>query len=184
MRRCLVLFALAVCLVQPVLASGGGKPAAKDKPGNGVEMPFLIAPLSKDGNLLGYAYISSKLIASSPGAAIAIREKLAFIQDANVRDVNATPIAKDGDPKAVDKAVLSQRLADIAKKIVGEKKVVRLEIMAIQFAPLHPDGSTMGMMASRPEGEADSDAANQGETKAAAPSAQAATSQPAKSDTH
>jgi len=57
-------------------------------------MPFLIAPMSKDGKLLGYAYISSKLVASSPGATIAVREKLAFIQDAFVRDVNAKPSAR------------------------------------------------------------------------------------------
>jgi hypothetical protein len=183
MRRYLVPFLIAACLAQPAFAEGV-KHAAKPEPGTSVEMPFLIAPLSKDGNLLGYAYISSKLITSSPGAAIAVREKLAFIQDANVRDVNASSIAKSDDPMGVDTAVLSLRLAAIAKRIVGENKVVRMVITAIQFAPLHPDGSTMGMMSSRPEGAADLAGTNQINTTAAPPAAPPATSKPAENATH
>jgi hypothetical protein len=184
MRRCLLPLVLAACLAQPVLAEGAGH-AAKPQPGTSVDMPFLIAPLSKDGNLLGYAYISSKLITTSPGASIAVREKIAFIQDANVRDVNAVSIAKSDDPKGVDTAALSQRLVAIAKRIVGGNKVVRVEITAIQFAPLHPDGSTMGMMSSRPEGAAALAAANQANAATAVtPASPPATSEPAKSATH
>jgi len=180
MRRCLAILVFAASLVHPALAEGA-KSAPTAAPGTSVEMPFLIAPLNKDGNLLGYAYISSKLVASSPGAAIAIREKLAFIQDANVRNVNATPIAKDGDPKSVDKAALCKRLADIAKRIVGNTKVVRVEITAMQFAPLHPTGSTNGLMSAPPPGMTDPTGANQIDETSKTP---AATSKPAKSATH
>src|SRR5258707_4695300 len=71
-------------------------------PGTNVDMPFLIAPMSKDGKLLGYAYISSRLVASSQRAALDIRDKIAFIQDALVRDVNAVPVSRASDPTAVD----------------------------------------------------------------------------------
>ena len=71
-------------------------------PGTNVEMPFLIAPMSKDGKLLGYAYISSKLVASSQRAALEIRDKIVFIQDAFVRDVNAASIATAADPPSAN----------------------------------------------------------------------------------
>lgn len=134
------LIALAVLTAAvPAFAA----PNAGD-PGTNVEMPFLIAPMTKDGKLLGYAYISSKLVASSQSAALEIRAKIAFIQDAFVRDVNAAPVALAGDPTAVDAALLANRLAAEARKVVGFAKVARVVFgdgekdAGIKFAPLHP----------------------------------------------
>lgn len=115
------------------------KPA---EPGTHVEMPFLIAPMGADGKLNGYAYISSKLVASSPSASVEIREKLAFIQDAFVRDVNAAPIAKLSDPDSVDTNLLAPRLVADARRIVGGAKVVAITFTQIQFSPLHPKPTT------------------------------------------
>lgn len=183
MRRFVPLLMAALCLVQP-LGAEEAKPAPKAEPGTSVDMPYLIAPLSKDGNLLGYAYISSKLVASSPGAAIAVREKLAFIQDADVRDVNTGTIAKNDDPMGVDTAVLGQRLADNARRIVGAAKVVRMVITAIQFAPLHPDGSTTNLMTTKPQGVPDLMGSNQIDITGASAASPPATSEPAKGATH
>jgi hypothetical protein len=113
-------------------------------PGTNVEMPFLIAPMSKDGKLLGYSYITSKLVASSQSAALDIRNKVAFIQDAFVRDVNAAPVSKTADPTAVDTASLADRLVADARRVVGAAKVVRIVFgdgktdTGVKFAPLHP----------------------------------------------
>ncbi|MDE2630479.1 MAG: hypothetical protein KGM97_05765, partial [Alphaproteobacteria bacterium] len=131
-----------------LLCTVAAAPAAAPKegaPGTNVEMPFLIAPMSKDGKLLGYAYISSKTVASSQSAAIAVREKLAFIQDAFVRDVNTRSISKADDPTAIDTALLNARLLAAAKRIVGGDKVVRIVFTAAQFAPLHPSDSTLNL---------------------------------------
>ena len=140
MHRPIVSAFLAVALV-------AGPAAAAEKagdPGTNVEMPFLIAPMSKDGKLLGYSYISSRLVASSQGAALEIRDKIAFIQDAYVRDVNAAPVALASDPTAVDTTLLASRLVADARKIVGSAKVTLIifgdgdKDTGIQFAPLHP----------------------------------------------
>jgi len=140
MRRCLLLLLAAATLAVPALAEGA-KP--KVPPGSSVEMPLLMAPMSdKDGKLLGYAYITSKLICTSPSAAILVRQKLAFIQDADVRDVNASPIAKADDPRVVDKEALNARLSRNAKRMTGDGMVVRTDFLLIQFAPLHPSEST------------------------------------------
>jgi len=139
-----VAMVLALLLpVSAVAAEEGGKPAKKPaEPGTHVQMPFLIAPVSIDGKLQGYSYISSKLVASTPSASVLIREKLAFIQDAFVRDVNAQPVGKASDPKDVDTTALAVRLVADAKRIVGAKNVVSIVFTQIQFSPIHPKAST------------------------------------------
>jgi len=127
-----------VCLAFPAIA--GEKKA--DEPGTHVEMPFLIAPMSADGKLQGYAYISSKLTTSSPSASVDVREKLAFIQDAFVRDVNAASIGSTADPVTVDRTLLAARLLADARRVVGRAKVVAIAFTQIQFSPLHPKPTT------------------------------------------
>jgi hypothetical protein len=171
---------------QPALAAG-----AKAGPlGTNVEMPFLIAPMSKDGKLLGYAYISSKMVTPSPAATIAVREKLAFIQDAFVRDVNGAPISKTDDPRAVDIELLNARLVAVARRIVGSDRVVSMAFIAVQFAPLHPGESTVSPAApSEGAGAGDAVSApaqheNKGQTDASAAASSPATSKPAQDATH
>jgi hypothetical protein len=187
MRRILVSFLLFILAVagQPALAAG----AKEGAPGTNVEMPFLIAPMSKDGKLLGYAYISSKMVTTSPAASIGVREKLAFIQDAFVRDVNAEPICTADDPRAVDTALLNARLVAAAGRIVGSDKVVRMAFIAIQFAPLHPSESTVNLATPSEEAAAASAAApaqdqNKTQTGAAAVASSPATSKPAQGASH
>jgi hypothetical protein len=147
MRR--ILAALVILAAAPAAFAASDQAGA---PGTNVEMPFLIAPMSKDGKLLGYAYIQSHLVATSQSAAIEIRDKIAFIQDAFVRDVNAETIAKPDDPTAVDLDALNERLTADATRIVGDGKVAHMDFtdgtgrISIQFAPLHPDGSTLNLV--------------------------------------
>jgi hypothetical protein len=140
MRRLSLLLAVLL-FAAPALAEGPAKPP-KAAPGTSVEMPFLAAPMSnKDGKLLGYAYISSKLVCSSLAAAVQVRKKVAFIQDADVRDVHAKAVAKADDPLAVDKDALALRLTQNAKRVAGEALVVRTDILQTQYMPLHPSES-------------------------------------------
>ena len=135
----LIALLALVTFATPALAG-----AKAGDPGTNVDMPFLIAPMTKDGRLLGYSYISSKLVASSQSAALEIRDKIAFIQDAYVRDVNTAPVALASDPTAVDTVLLGSRMVADARKIVGAAKVTRIVFgdgdkdTGIQFAPLHP----------------------------------------------
>lgn len=142
MRRFLALFVIFAFFTATALAAGDGGDKDKAKkpalPGNQIQMPFLIAPLSQDGKLLGFAYIASIMVASSPEAALIVREKLAFIQDAFVRDVYGASIGSAVDPKQVDKVLLNDRLVAAAKRIAGNKAVVKMIIIAVKFAPLHP----------------------------------------------
>ncbi|MEI9932111.1 MAG: hypothetical protein WDM89_16605 [Rhizomicrobium sp.] len=127
--------------VSAVAADAPPKKTAEE-PGTHVQMPFLIAPVSVDGKLQGYVYITSKLIAATPTASVEIRDKLAFIQDAFVRDVNAKDVASGPDVSTVDKAALTARLVGDAKRIVGAPKVVSIVFTEMQFSPLHPKTTT------------------------------------------
>ncbi len=137
MRRLIPLLLCAALIAGPAAAA-----PKEGAPGTNVEMPFLIAPITVDGKLTGYAYISSKLVATSQSAAYTIRDKLAFIQDAFVRDVNGASIGLPSDPSTVDKANLSARLVADARRIVGTDKVANLVFTEIQFSPLHPSATT------------------------------------------
>jgi hypothetical protein len=131
--------ALALCAL--FLAFSGGAAIAGEKagdPGTNVEMPFLIAPMCVDGKLTGYAYISSKVVTGSRDASLEVRNKIPFIQDAFVRDVNASPIAKTTDPKTVDNVALIARMTADVKRIVGAAKISSVVIIQVQITELHP----------------------------------------------
>jgi hypothetical protein len=131
------VFALAIA---PACAADAPK-AKPPEPGTSVEMPYLIAPVVVDGKLLSNAYVSNKVIATSQAAAIDIRDKTPFIQDAFVRDVNAKPIGEDADPSTVDQVALQARLLADARRIVGAAKVADLKIIRIQVVAVRPGGT-------------------------------------------
>ncbi|HTQ15066.1 MAG TPA: hypothetical protein VMH86_14415 [Rhizomicrobium sp.] len=139
----LAVLILAALLAAPALAGEAKAPEkAQEKapePGTSVEMPYLIAPMTVDGRLVAYAYISSKIVASSPSAAIEVRLKLAFIQDAFVRDVNGAPIALASDPTRVDEKAVTVRLLADARRIVGAAKVADLKLIQVQISPMRPN---------------------------------------------
>jgi hypothetical protein len=142
--RVLSAILLAVAVPVAALASGdsGKPPGNAPEPGTHVTMPFLIAPVVENGKLAGYSYINSKLIAATPAASVEIREKLAFIQDAFVRDVNARPVGKPGDPRTVDTDALAVRLLADARRVVGARKIASIAFAQIQFSPLRAKHST------------------------------------------
>ncbi|MDE3114355.1 MAG: hypothetical protein KGL26_02030 [Pseudomonadota bacterium] len=139
-------FAIAVLLAgilsSPGRAADAPKPAAANNPppGTSVEMPILIAPMVVDGNLLAYAYVTSIIVATSPPAAVEVRARVPFIQDAFVRDVNGPSIVDKNTPDQVDKAALGTRLLATARRVVGPGKVAEVRISAIKISPMRPAG--------------------------------------------
>jgi hypothetical protein len=130
----LIVLALLVASFTHALA------APSHEPGTSVEMPYLIAPVVVNGELTANAYVSSKVIARSPAATIIVRDKLPFIQDAYVRDVNGQPIGKTSDPETVDQQALAARLLADAKRVAGANFVDSVEIIRVQMSPLRGGG--------------------------------------------
>lgn len=138
----LIVGLMLLAAAQPALAAeSAAAPSAKTSDaqlGVSVEMPYLIAPLSSGQGLQAYAYISCKIVGTSQAAALEIQQKVPFIQDAFVRDVNAKGIGKPDDPISVDNTVLAARLLAVAQKAVGRGKVADLKIIQVQISPLTP----------------------------------------------
>jgi hypothetical protein len=137
MRKLLICLSLLAVLVQSAEAVETNR-KKETLPTNEIGMPFLVAPVSKEGTLIGFQYISSKMITFSSQSSALVRTKLAFIQDAYVRDVYHTPVSSENDPTQVDRAALHDRLMVIAQRIVGGGNVKDIVFLDVKFAPLHP----------------------------------------------
>jgi hypothetical protein len=135
-----MVWLLVVALVVASFTHALAAESSSHEPGTSVEMPYLIAPVIVDGALTANAYVSSKVIATSPAATIIVRDKLPFIQDAYVRDVNSTPIGKPNDPGTVDVPALTARLLADAKRVAGPGQVDSVAIIRIQVSPLRGTG--------------------------------------------
>jgi hypothetical protein len=134
----LCLFFLGWLLALPAFGAGAGV-LKEPAPGTAVEMPYLITPVVSDERLLGYAYVSSTIIAASPSAAIDVRDRTPFIQDTYVRDVNAEPLTSADEPSAADADALAARLLADAKREVGASKVIGVRIIQIQMSARNPN---------------------------------------------
>ena len=131
--------ALRLCILPASAAEKPAEGAKGGKPGTNVPMDFVMAPLSNPaGKLVGYAYITSRLTASSESIVTAVRDKLPFIQDAFIRDVNARNIATATDPQAIDVPGLETRLLADAVKVMGPGKVKMITVCTVNIAVLHP----------------------------------------------
>ncbi|HET7084553.1 MAG TPA: hypothetical protein VFI23_07280 [Rhizomicrobium sp.] len=149
MRKAAIL-ALAAALTLPAYAAeekkqaaktqGGAEAAVQKGPaGTNVDMPYLMAPMTNaDGKLSGYAYLSTRLTAASESTALVVRDKLPFIQDAMVRDVNGAAIATPDDLEKIDIPGTERRLLADASKVMGAGKVKVITICTVNIAPLHP----------------------------------------------
>lgn len=139
MRKALFFLLMALALPAHAADDTAADAQKGGKPGTNVEMPFLMAPLiNADGKLVGYAYLSTRLTATSDTYALAVRDKLPFIQDAMVRDVNAEAVAGPDDPEKVDIAEIERRLLADAVKVMGVGKVRLMTVCTVQIAELRP----------------------------------------------
>ncbi|HEY5346607.1 MAG TPA: hypothetical protein VIJ72_00330 [Rhizomicrobium sp.] len=144
MRALPILLFLA--LAAPASAATPAKapdkpPECTGVPGTNQDLPHLMAPLEKNGELYGYAYVTSCVAATSESAFSEIGDKIPYIQDAFVRDVNHMPVATpdaDGNP-VVDAAALQARLLADVRRVIGASKIKELVILDLQVSPLHPD---------------------------------------------
>ncbi len=139
MRR--LLLPLLLLAAMPVLAAEHGAPEAAEggRPGTNIDLEYLMAPLAaEDGKLLGYAYINPRLTVVSEGFVTPVRDKVPFIQDAFVREVNLTGIANAENPMAVNIKGVEARLLANAIKVMGPGKIKMITVCTVQIAVLHP----------------------------------------------
>jgi hypothetical protein len=101
-----------------------------------VTMPTILAPMIVDNMLENYAYITIVLKPAAPAGILAIREKVPFLQDAFLRELNGATIVKADDPKSVDETTLKTRLAARVNQILPVGTVAELKFQPIVIAPV------------------------------------------------
>lgn len=132
------LFLLLVAASGAVAGSAPARPASSHQ----VALPILIAPMTEDGRLTGYAYLNPVLTAASDQATLKVRDRTPFLQDAFVRDVNAASIQDPANPKQVDIKGLEARLLADARRIMGPANVTAVAFSQIQISALLPGMSS------------------------------------------
>jgi hypothetical protein len=101
-----------------------------------VTMPTILAPMVVDSQLESYAYITIVLKPAAPAGVLTIREKVPFLQDAFLRELNGAPIVKADDPQSVDEAALKPRLLARLNQILPAGTVAELKFEPIVVAPV------------------------------------------------
>ena len=101
-----------------------------------VTLPTILAPMVVDDRLENYAYITIVLKPAAPAGVLAIREKVPFLQDAFLRELNAAAIVKDDDPKSVDEAAIKTRLLARMNQVLPAGTVAELKLEPIVVAPV------------------------------------------------
>ena len=125
-------------MVFPVERAAGAEPAPKDQGPTNVELPPFLAPMVIDNRLENYAYITIVLTPVSREKMLAIREKMPFIQDAFLREVNKGSIVRTDDPKAVDTVALKARLLVRLNQLLPKGTVSDLKFRQIAITPVQP----------------------------------------------
>jgi len=131
-------FALALALILPLTAAIAAEPA-KDEGPTDVDMPPILAPIVVDHRLESYAYITIQLTPASRDKALAIREKVPFLRDGFLREVNnKAGIGKADDPKTVDQPALKKRLLARVNQILPPGTVSDLKFGEITLTAIQP----------------------------------------------
>lgn len=142
MRRKFVLLLALFCLALSGLYLPARAMETNNKkgaaPANMLDMPFLVAPANKGDSLIGFHYISYRLVAPTSADIADIRNKVAIIQDAYVRDVYKNAVGIADDQSKLDPHALHYRMIVIARRIAGAKKVSDIIFMDMKFSPIHP----------------------------------------------
>ena len=101
-----------------------------------VTMPTILAPMVADSRMENYAYITIVLKPATPAGVLTIREKVPFLQDAFLRELNGMPIVKADDPKSVDEEALKPRLLARVNQVLPAGTVAELKFEPIVVAPV------------------------------------------------
>lgn len=127
--RPIAIAILALNLLSPAFASGGGGHSEEPKREAGVpslDLPPFMAPVTVNGELRMYMYIVVKLDLTSDFKKPVVLEKVPYLQDAMLRYVHSVSIASPQNPDKVDEAALAAGLKPVIEKVLGRDVVAQV----------------------------------------------------------
>jgi hypothetical protein len=129
---------LALTLALPFGPHASAAVSTQDRGPVDVELPPILSPMNVAAQLEGYAYITIALTPASPGANRIILEKMPFLQDAFLRELNKASIVNAEDAKAVDAVAVKARLLARMNQILPAGTVSALKLKQIVIALFQP----------------------------------------------
>jgi flagellar basal body-associated protein FliL len=133
-RFLVLLLACVLAVVLPPAIGHAASAATEDQGPVDVALPPILAPMVVQNQLAGYAYITVALAPSGRDKVAAIREKMPFLQDAFLREVNKASILRADDAKAVDAEAIKARLTARMNQILPKGTVGELKLQQIVLA--------------------------------------------------
>ena len=103
-----------------------------------VELPSLLAPMIVGPRLESYAYITIALAPAGRDKVFLIREKVPFLRDAFLRELNKATIVKTDDTKAVDQEAVKTRLTARMNQILPAGTVAELKLDQVVIVSVQP----------------------------------------------
>jgi hypothetical protein len=130
------LIVVLACILAAVFPPAVGRAAEAEGEGAAgglvdVVLPQILAPMVSQSRLLGYAYLTVALAPSGADKVAVIREKMPFLQDAFLREVNKASISKQGDIKSVDAVDVKKRLETRMAAVLPAGTVSELKISQV-----------------------------------------------------
>jgi len=134
-RALMLAVGFVIALVMPPVIAHAATAVTEDQGPVDIQMTPILAPMVVAARLEGYAYITVTLAPAGRDKVVAIREKMPFLQDAFLRELNKVTIVKADDPKAVDATAVKTRLTTRMNQILPAGTVAELKLEQIVMVP-------------------------------------------------
>ena len=134
----MLTLAVVLALLLPPVVAHAATVATTDQGSVDIELPPILAPMVVAARLEGDAYITVALAPAGRDKVLAIREKMPFLQDAFLRELNKATIVKGDDPRAVDANAVKTRLTARMNQILSPGTVAELKVEQIVLSSIDP----------------------------------------------
>lgn len=129
--RTLRLFVLAAVLAAPVVAYAEDKPVADGIDPREVELPAIVMPISVDGKLVNYLFVTLKVRVAPKADPWKIRDKAHVARDALVRAVHATPMTDPNNLKDFDRRKMQTVLKPALDRAFGAGTIESMRVIQL-----------------------------------------------------
>jgi hypothetical protein len=127
---------LGLGLIAPGAAWTAETAAPANQAATAVVLPPILAPMVVDGRLQGYAHLTLSIQPRGMDKVLMVREKVPFLQDAFLRELNQSSIVKADDHAAVDTEAMTTRLMARLNHILPAGTVASLKVENVVLVPV------------------------------------------------
>lgn len=125
-KLALILALLASCLVTPALAAEG---AANLKVDPTIPLAPVAVPITHDGRLINYVFISIKVVLSPKADIITLSGKEPYFRDVLVRAAHRQNLMAAGDPNRVNSALVKTIIMRESASFMDPRLIARVDVV-------------------------------------------------------